>query len=117
MVMSQKVISTYLHRCELNKDCLLNLYYFGSLPRVNLMTIASSNDEEEDHQWMGLLNSLKKHINMSNQIILSSQQKKYNDTMKVIADMRSEIRQEQLEMEKRAIERYDALVKRLEAKK
>ena len=45
MAMSQQVISTYLHRCQLNNDCLLILAYLQKLEELNLFLFADSRGE------------------------------------------------------------------------
>lgn len=72
MVMSQQIISTYLHRCDLNLECLRILDYFGVLNPINFFAIASSDSEigkENSDEWLGFVSEVKKFIEKNNKML------------------------------------------------
>ena len=67
MVMANQVMSTYLHRCQLNKDCLLVLDFFKQLKELNFFIIATLQEEKGIKE--DILNEMKKCIAYSNRVI------------------------------------------------
>jgi hypothetical protein len=71
MVMSQQVISIYLHRCELNLECLRVLHYLGQLEPINMFTIAASDEVEgsdKNDEWLGFVSEIKKYIDRASRV-------------------------------------------------
>ena len=68
MVMAHQVMSTYIHRCQLNKDCLIVLDYFNQLSEINFFTIATLQEEKGIKE--DVLSEMKKYIAFSNRVLL-----------------------------------------------
>ena len=79
MVMSKASISTYLHRCELNMECLRVQAHIGLLEPINLFTIACADSHEGDEgsdEWLGFVSEVKKFIEKNNKQLKINQTKR-----------------------------------------
>lgn len=79
MVMSKASISTYLHRCELNMECLRVLAHIGQLQPINMFTIACADSHEGDEggdEWLGFVSEVKKFIDKNNKQLKVNQTKR-----------------------------------------
>ena len=79
MVMSKASISTYLHRCELNMECLRVLAHIGQLQPINMFTIACADSHEGDEggdEWLGFVSEVKKFIDKNNKQLKINQTKR-----------------------------------------
>lgn len=79
MVMSQATISIYLHRCDLNLECLRVKDHLGLLEPINMFTIAAADSqegEENNDEWLGFVSEVKKFIDRNNKQVKVAQSKR-----------------------------------------
>ena len=62
-VMNKQIIHKYRLVCDLNRKCLLNYYYIGSLKDYDCLILTTKTEmEEENDEWKGFVQTLKKFI-------------------------------------------------------
>jgi hypothetical protein len=69
-------MSIYLHKCDLNLECLRVLDHWGRLEPINMFAIASSDEEigkDSGDEWLGFVSEIKKFMDNNNKLLKINQ--------------------------------------------